>query len=165
MIAICEAKHKEDIYDIINDAATAYEDVIPADMYHSPYMPLDELEQEIGNGVEFWGYSDDDGQLLGVMGIQDKGDVALIRHAYVRTNQRNGGIGGKLLGHLIGMTDKPILIGTWQAAEWAIRFYEKHGFRVTNFQEKEQLLRQYWTVSTRQIDTSVVLCDERWTRG
>ncbi|WP_236703239.1 GNAT family N-acetyltransferase [Paenibacillus xylanivorans] len=147
--------------EIINDAAKAYQGVIPEDRYHEPYMPLEELNQEIRDGVVFWGFEENN-RLWGVMGIQDKGDVALIRHAYVRTHQRGSGIGTKLLAHLAASTDKPILIGTWDSAEWAIKFYLKNGFTLVSSEEKKQLLTQYWNVPERQIETSVVLSDGNW---
>jgi N-acetylglutamate synthase-like GNAT family acetyltransferase len=146
---------------IINDAAQAYCGVIPADCWHEPYMPLDVLRQEIEAGVSFWGYQEGN-ELLGVMGIQPKGDVALIRHAYVRTAVRGKGIGGRLLEMLRTTTDQPILIGTWAAATWAIAFYQKHGFRLVTPEDKDRLLRQYWTITDRQIETSVVLAEEAW---
>jgi GNAT superfamily N-acetyltransferase len=144
------------ICSIINDAAQAYRGIIPADRWHEPYMPLDELKQQIAQGISFSGY-EAEGELLGVMGIQDRGEVTLIRHAYVRTDQRRSGIGAKLLRHLEGTTTKPVLIGTWSAATWAIRFYEKNGYRVLSRPETERLLRTYWTIPERQIETSVVL--------
>ena len=109
-------------------------------------------------GVAFWGY-EDGGVLAGVMGLQDVTDVTLIRHAYVRTASRNLGIGGTLLSHLCTITTRPVLIGTWADAVWAIRFYEKHGFRVVDPHEKNRLLKKYWDIPDRQIETSVVLAD------
>jgi GNAT superfamily N-acetyltransferase len=160
-IRYCTADDDETIYQIINDAAEAYRGVIPDDCWHEPYMPRDELRQQIAQGVEFWGYVVD-GQLTGVMGIQHVQDVALIRHAYVRTAQRHRGIGGKLLAHLRSLTERPVLIGTWAAATWAIRFYQKHGFFLTADEAvKAWLLRKYWGVPERQIETSVVLTDGR----
>ncbi|MDE3154329.1 MAG: GNAT family N-acetyltransferase [Acidobacteriota bacterium] len=141
---------------IINDAAQAYAGVIPADCWTEPYMPADELRREIAHGVVFWG-DEEDGQLVGVMGTQDVQDVTLIRHAYVRTDRRGRGIGSRLLAHLRGRTTRPILIGTWAAADWAIRFYEQHDFVVVPAPEKDVLLRRYWTVPERQMATSVVL--------
>jgi N-acetylglutamate synthase-like GNAT family acetyltransferase len=161
MIRICTDDDLPALYTIINDAARAYKGVIPADRWHEPYMPMDELRQEIREGVQFWGY-ESDGELLGVMGIQDKTEVALIRHAYVKTARRNQGIGTKLLRHLESMTNKPILIGTWIGAAWAIRFYEKHGYRCLSKTDTEHLLRQYWSVPDRQIETSVVLANAAW---
>jgi N-acetylglutamate synthase-like GNAT family acetyltransferase len=157
MIRLCEKKDEDCIYRIINDAAKAYQGVIPEDRFHEPYMSRDELIQEMEDGVIFWGF-EDDGELCGVMGIQDKGEVALVRHAYVRTAQRQGGIGTKLLMHITELTDKPILIGTWEAATWAISFYFNNGFGLVNADEKRNLLRKYWNVPERQIETSVVLC-------
>ena len=149
------------IYEIINDAASAYKGIIPEDGWHEPYMSELELQNQIDRGVEFWCYSDND-EILGVMGIQDKSEVALIRHAYVKTTARNKGIGSKLLQHLSQLTKKPILIGTWADAIWAINFYKKHGFRLVSFTEKERLLRKYWTIPLRQIETSVVLANSDW---
>jgi GNAT superfamily N-acetyltransferase len=146
---------------IVNDAARAYKGVIPSDRWHEPYMPLDELEREMAAGVRFVGY-EAPGGLVGVMGIQDRGDVDLIRHAYVRTSQRNGGIGSALLRSLEEASAKPILIGTWAAATWAIRFYEKNGYRLLSRPETVRLLKKYWTMPDRQIETSVVLASPRW---
>src|SRR6266571_8550973 len=115
-----------EISEIINDAAFAYKDVIPRDCWHEPYMPEDELKLQIDQGVKFWCFKES-GLILGVMGIQDRGNVTLIRHAYVRNSLRNKGIGSKLLAHLTMLTNKPVLIGTWSAATWAIEFYQKHG--------------------------------------
>lgn len=158
MIRRCKDADVRAIFTIINDAAQAYRGAIPPDRWKEPYMPEQELRHEIDSGVAFWGY-EDDGELVGVMGIQDVADVTLIRHAYVRTSHRNRGIGAELLSHLRTLTDKPILIGTWKAATWAIRFYEKHGFRVVSEQEKNRLLRKYWSIPARQIETSVVLAE------
>ncbi len=152
------------MYEIINDAAQAYKGVIPADRWHEPYMPIEELKHEIEDGVEFWGY-EEAGELVGVMGLQDKGEVYLIRHAYVRTNRRSLGIGMKLLRHLEQMTDKPILIGTWTDATWATRFYEKNGYRLLSRSETERLLKKYWKIPERQVVTSVVLANLKWNRG
>jgi len=159
MIITSTKKDLTQIYEIINDAASAYKGIIPADRWHEPYMSETELQGQINDGVKFWCYLEND-VIIGVMGIQDKGDVTLIRHAYVRTVARNKGIGGKLLQHLSMLTAKPILIGTWADATWAIEFYKKHGFRLVSFQEKEELLRKYWSIPLRQIETSVVLASE-----
>lgn len=161
MIRICTQDDLAAICAIINDAAQAYKGVIPADRWHEPYMPLEELEREIERGVAFWG-AEADGELVGVMGIQDRGGVDLIRHAYVRTRSRRQGIGSRLLRHLERQTAKPILIGTWVDALWAVRFYEKHGYRVLGRPETEALLEKYWTIPARQIATSVVLASPRW---
>lgn len=150
------------ILEIINDGASAYCGVIPEDCYHKPYMPESDLAREIAAGVRFWGEEGPGGVLLGVMGIQEVKDVTLIRHAYVRTGDRRQGVGGRLLAHLRGMTSRPILIGTWADASWAVRFYRKHGFTLVTGAEKDRLLRAYWTISERQVETSVVLADERW---
>jgi GNAT superfamily N-acetyltransferase len=149
------------LFSIINDAAEAYKGVIPADCWHEPYMPLDQLTREIRDRIAFWGY-ESGGELLGLMGIQDRGEVSLIRHAYVRTVQRRKGIGEKLLRQLEGITAKPILIGTWSAAAWAIRFYEKNGYRTLSRPETTRLLRKYWSIPERQIESSVVLANAGW---
>ena len=142
---------------IINAAEVAYRDVIPSDRWHEPYMPADQLASEIDAGVEFW-VAHEAGRVLGVMGIQDKGEVALVRHAYVDPSLQRGGVGTRLLRHVIGLTAKPVLIGTWAAATWAIDFYRRNGFRVVDVAEKERLLRKYWSIPARQVETSVVLC-------
>jgi len=149
------------MFEIINDAAQAYKGIIPADRWHDPYMPVEELETEIADGVRFWGY-EEDGQLVGVMGIQDRGDVFLIRHAYVRGGRQKGGIGTQLLKHLESTASKPILIGTWAAAVWAIAFYQRNGYRLLPEAEKNSLLRTFWRIPERQVETSVVLADGRW---
>ncbi len=128
----------------------------PEDRYHEPYMSLDELLGEINDGVVFWVYEEEN-TIIGVMGIQDRSDVSLIRHAYVRTHQRNSGMGTKLLTYLMDLTEKPILIGIWAAADWAIRFYKKNGFDLVSSDDKDKLLKTYWNVPERQIATSVVL--------
>ncbi len=153
---------RDAMFAIINAAAQAYRGVIPADRWHEPYMPKDELLSEIRAGVVFW-VADDEGQLAGVMGIQDKGEVALVRHAYIAPTVQRKGVGTKLLRHVQGLTDKPMLIGTWAAAVWAIDFYRRNGFSVVSHGEKERLLRTYWSIPARQVETSVVLADRRWT--
>ena len=161
MIRPCGETDFAGILDVINDAARAYRGAIPADCWTEPYMSADECRREIEDGVQFWGY-EEAGGLLGVMGIQQVRDVSLIRHAYVRTEKRQKGIGGKLLGALRAQTGLPLLMGTWAAAVWAVRFYEKHGFRLVTPAEKDRLLKKYWSISDRQIETSVVLADEKW---
>jgi N-acetylglutamate synthase-like GNAT family acetyltransferase len=157
----CEQSDFKEIYGIINDAAWAYKGVIPADRWHEPYMPEEELKIQMNEGVEFWCYKEDK-QIMGVMGIQYKGDVTLIRHAYVRSTDRQKGIGSKLLAHLASFAGTPVLIGTWADATWAIKFYEKHGFRLLAKSEKEMLLRKYWKIPARQEETSVVLASPDW---
>ena len=161
MIRDCAANDFEAIYEIINDAAEAYRGIIPPDRWHEPYMPREELREEIAAGVAFLGH-EQNGQLAGVMGIQDVQDVTLIRHAYVRTAQRSQGIGGELLAQIMDEATRPVLIGTWADAVWAVRFYEHHGFKVVSAQQKELLLHKYWNVPDRQIETSVVLADQAW---
>ena len=151
----------QQLYEIINDGARVYQGVIPADCWHEPYMPLEELQGELAAGVEFWGW-EEKGRLLGVMGRQDRGKVYLIRHAYVLRTCQQQGIGSKLLAFLRSDLEKPILVGTWAAAWWAVRFYQKHGFKLVTPKEKDRLLRTYWTITDRQVATSVVLGDERW---
>ena len=161
MIRPCCEEEFETIYEIVNDAAAAYRDAIPVDRWKEPYMPQEELRHEMDAGVVFWGY-EEDGRLLGVMGVQDLGEVTLIRHAYVRTTERRKGIGGKLLQAHLDKISTPTLMGTWNDATWAVRFYEKHGFQLVSHEEKERLLRRYWSIPERQVETSVVLGDTRW---
>ncbi len=161
MIRECVDDDFEAVYEIINDAAEVYRGIIPPDRWHEPYMPREELREEISAGVAFLGY-EQDGELAGVMGIQDIQDVTLIRHAYVRTALRGRGIGGVLLARIMDEATRPVLIGTWADAVWAVRFYERHGFKVVPPQQKELLLRKYWNVPDRQIETSVVLADQAW---
>jgi GNAT superfamily N-acetyltransferase len=157
-IRACANADFDDILAVVNEAATAYAGVIPADRYHVPYMPADELRGEIEAGVCFWGWFEGDG-LGGVMGIQDVGDVTLIRHAYVRPELQRRGVGGRLLAHLTTLPHRPLLVGTWADATWAISFYQRHGFRLVTQEEKDRLLRRYWTIPERQVETSVVLCE------
>ena len=159
MIRMCTETDFNTIFEIINDAAQAYKGIIPEDRWNEPYMHIKELRNEIEDGVIFWGL-EDDGQLVGVMGIQDKDEVTLIRHAYVLPRSQKLGIGRKLLQHLEGMTEKPILIGTWADAAWAISFYEKNGYRLVSDEEKNRLLRKYWSIPERQVMTSVVLAKQ-----
>ncbi|HVD60904.1 MAG TPA: GNAT family N-acetyltransferase [Gemmatimonadaceae bacterium] len=161
VIRQCSSQELDRVCDVINDAAAIYRDHIPADRWKEPYMPPAELREEVNDGVVFWG-AFEDGILLGVMGLQHVGDVALVRHAYTRTASQGKGIGAKLLAHVSAQTDRPVLMGTWAAATWAIRFYEKHGFRLVPPKMKDALLRLYWTIPPRQIEESVVLADERW---
>jgi GNAT superfamily N-acetyltransferase len=161
MIRICDPRDFDQIYAIINDGAQAYRGVIPEDRWTDPYMSREKLRHEIEDGVAFWG-DEDAGALAGVMGLQDVQDVTLIRHAYVRTASRNQGIGGRLLSHLRTITSRPVLIGTWADAVWAISFYQKHGFRVVEPDEKNRLLKKYWKIPERQVETSVVLADAGW---
>jgi GNAT superfamily N-acetyltransferase len=156
MIRRCTDADVPEIDAIVNDAATAYRGVIPADCWHEPYMDRAHLLAEIAAGVEFWGW-DEGGSLAGVMGLQKVRDATLIRHAYVRTSHQGRGIGGALLTKLAAGTTGPLLVGTWAAAEWAIRFYERHGFRLVSPEEKDHLLQTYWSIPARQRDTSVVL--------
>jgi GNAT superfamily N-acetyltransferase len=161
MIRRCDEGDFELIWTIINDGAQAYKGVIPADCWTEPYMSREKLRHEIDDGVVFWGF-EENGNSAGVMGIQGVRDVTLIRHAYVRSGSQKRGIGGKLLSHLRRLTNRPVLIGTWTDAVWAIRFYEKHGFEMVSPQEKDRLLRKYWNISKRQVETSVILADSKW---
>lgn len=149
-----------EIYDVINDGALAYKGIIPADRWHEPYMSRSELQTEIDAGIRFSCFIENDG-ILGVMGVQDKGPVVLIRHAYVRSSKQRKGIGSALLSALVRKSDKPILIGTWKAATWAIRFYEKLGFAVVPDADARALLERFWRVPVRQMETSVVLANQR----
>lgn len=161
MIRRCSDRDFEIIWAIINQAAEAYQGVIPPDRWKAPYMSRDELREEIEAGVVFWAVEEED-ELIGVMGIQHVDDVALIRHAYVRPAKQRAGIGGELLSYLRAQTERPILVGTWADAVWAIQFYEKHGFRLASPEEKARVLRKYWSIPERQVETSVVLADQTW---
>jgi GNAT superfamily N-acetyltransferase len=164
MIRKGTAEDFEEILAIINDAAAAYRGVIPPDRWHEPYMAREELLAQIEDGVRFSCYVEG-GEIIAVMGVQDRADVELIRHAYVRTERRNKGVGTLLLRELIKDTTKPVLIGTWKAAAWAVSFYEKHGFRLVAEEEKNYLLKKYWDIPERQVETSVVLADEKYHRS
>jgi N-acetylglutamate synthase-like GNAT family acetyltransferase len=146
---------------IVNAAAQAYRGVIPPDRWHEPYMPAAEMENEIAAGVVFW-VAEACEQVLGIMGMQDKGDVALVRHAYVAPGEQRKGVGAALLRHVQNLTPKPVLIGTWADATWAIEFYRRNGFSLVAPAEKDRLLRKYWAIPARQVETSVVLADSQW---
>jgi GNAT superfamily N-acetyltransferase len=161
MIRRCEMADFDLIYEIVNDGALAYKGAIPKDRWREPYMSKEALQHAIDDGVAFWGY-EENGSLAGVMGLQPVQDVTLIRHAYVRTARQRRGIGAHLLSHLRKLTPGPLLIGTWTDAAWAIRFYEKHGFRIVPEEQKDRLLKRYWGIPERQIETSVVLADAKW---
>lgn len=161
MIRRCDDRDLELIWAIINDGAQAYKGIIPVDRWTEPYISRKELQHEVDDGVVFWGF-EEGGVLAGIMGIQQVQDMTLIRHAYVRTSGQKRGIGAHLLSHLRELAKSPVLIGTWADAVWAIRFYEKHGFRMVGPREKDRLLKKYWTVAERQIETSVVLADPKW---
>lgn len=161
LIRPCTEQDFEMILEVINDGARAYDGVIPADRLKVPYMSPEELRHEIGEGVRFWGL-EEDGELLGVMGLQDVEEVTLIRHAYVRSNRGRRGIGGRLLTDLRSRTSRPLLVGTWAAAGWAIRFYHQHGFELVARDQTAALLRRYWSVPERQIETSVVMAEGAW---
>jgi GNAT superfamily N-acetyltransferase len=157
MIRKLQPNESKRILHVVNDAAEAYRGVIPEDRWKEPYMSAEELREEIASGVEFYGWMEADG-LVAVMGIQPVNDVTLIRHAYVLKSRQRRGIGEKLLRHLINVArTSAVLVGTWEAAQWAIRFYEKHGFKLVSKEEKNRLLRKYWNIPERQVETSVVL--------
>ena len=157
-IHLCRDDERAAILAIINAAAEAYRGVIPADRWHDPYMAQDELEREIASGVTFWGH-DEEGALIGVMGLQRVRDVDLIRHAYVLPGKQKRGIGGELIAHLRGLSARRMLVGTWAAAHWAISFYQRHGFALVSPAQKTVLLKAYWDIPDRQIETSVVLAN------
>lgn len=158
LVRLCRDDEREAILRIVNLAAEAYRGVIPEDRWREPYMPASELDGEIAAGVAFWGY-ESEGELLGLMGIQPVRDVDLIRHAYVLPGRQRGGVGSVLLDHLIDLSTQRMLVGTWAAAEWAIRFYRRHGFELVTPEQKTELLGRYWTIPDRQIETSVVLAN------
>lgn len=158
IIRLCRPDEEPEILQIINSAAESYRGVIPADRWHDPYMSATDLAREMASGVVFWGY-EADAQLVGVMGIQPVRDVDLIRHAYVRPGQQQRGIGGQLLAHLRDVSRRPMFVGTWADATWAIRFYQRHGFELVPRPAVPSLLRTYWSIPDRQIETSVVLAN------
>ena len=164
MIRRCNEQDFHSIAEVINDGATVYCGVIPPDRWAEPYMPDEKLRHELASGVDFWAF-EADGTVAGVMGIQLVKDLTLIRHAYVRRSHQGKGIGTQLLTHLRSLQSRPILIGTWADATWAIRFYQRHAFTLVAEQQKNHLLRTYWTVPDRQIATSVVLADQSWFRA
>jgi N-acetylglutamate synthase-like GNAT family acetyltransferase len=161
MIRKCDEKDFDTIYKIINDASLAYKGVIPKDRWKEPYMSQEELKHEIKEGVLFFGFEENN-KLIGIMGIQDVKDVGLIRHAYVLTNMQNKGVGSSLIKEIQNKSKRPLLIGTWKDAVWAIKFYEKHGFKLATDEEKDRLLKKYWSIPARQVETSVVLADKTW---
>jgi GNAT superfamily N-acetyltransferase len=154
----CRDDERAAVLAIVNEAAQVYRGVIPEDRWHEPYMGPEELAGEIEAGVAFWGF-EADGALVGVMGIQPVDDVDLIRHAYVLPASQRHGVGGALLRHLRCRTTRRMLVGTWAAAEWAIRFYRRNGFELVTPERTTALLRTYWKIPERQIETSVVLAD------
>jgi GNAT superfamily N-acetyltransferase len=154
----CRDDDRAAIFAIVNAAAEAYRGVIPADRWHEPYMPLHELGGEIAAGVAFWGY-EEGGALVGIMGIQQVGEFDLIRHAYVSPAHQGRGVGGALLEHLAASAERRMLVGTWAAAEWAIRFYRRHGFELVSPERGAGLLRAHWAIPERQVETSVVLAN------
>jgi GNAT superfamily N-acetyltransferase len=158
IIRPCHDNDRAAILAIINAAAEVYRGVIPADRWHEPYMPRHELDSEIAAGVVFWGY-EENGTLAGVMGFQPVRDVDLIRHAYVLPGRQGRGLGGALLQQLRQLSTRRILVGTWEAAHWAIRFYRRHGFEVVSPACKNTLLKTYWNIPERQVEVSVVLAN------
>lgn len=160
MIRPCTDADFDAILAIVNDGAQAYRGIIPSDRWKEPYMPADELRHEIASGVSFSG-AEAGGSLVGVMGTQPIDDVILIRHAYVQSKMQKRGVGSDLLAHLISRAPRPVLLGTWKAARWAVRFYEKNGFGLVEGDEKDRLLRKYWDIPERQVETSVVMADPR----
>jgi GNAT superfamily N-acetyltransferase len=161
LIRPCRDDELGEVLAIINEAAEAYRAVIPDDLWHEPYMEAQQFDREVESGVRFWGY-EGDGELIGAMGIQAVRDVDLIRHAYVRPHHQRRGVGGALLRQLREQSARPMLVGTWAAATWAIDFYRRHGFELMSSERSAALLRTYWTIPDRQIETSVVLADPRW---
>jgi GNAT superfamily N-acetyltransferase len=152
----CRDDERDEILAIVNTAAEAYRGVIPADRWHEPYMSAEELDREIEAGVRFWG-SEDGGSLVGVMGVQRVRDVTLIRHASVRPGGQGRGVGTELLRRLRAESERDLLVGTWASASWAVAFYERNGFSLVSPEEKDRLLREYWSIPERQVETSVVL--------
>jgi GNAT superfamily N-acetyltransferase len=163
-LRLCRDDELGTIVTIVNAAAEAYRGVIPTDRWHDPYMPAAQLERERAAGIVFWGY-EHDGALVGVMGFQPVRDVDLIRHAYVLPGSQRRGVGGALLKELRSRSERRMLIGTWAAADWAIRFYQRHGFELVSLARKIELLKTYWNIPDRQIETSVVLANPPFTEG
>jgi N-acetylglutamate synthase-like GNAT family acetyltransferase len=161
MIRICDDRDFDEIWTIINDGSQAYKGIIPADRWTEPYMSREHLRHEVEAGVVFWGF-EENGTLAGAMGIQPVQDVTLIRHAYVRTTCQKRGIGAQLLSHLRELASTPFLIGTWANASWAIHFYQREGFQLVSPKGKNRLLKKYWCIPDRQVETSVVLADQKW---
>jgi GNAT superfamily N-acetyltransferase len=157
-IRLCRDDERTAMLGIVNAAAEAYRGVIPSDCWHDPYMSTRDLDQEIASGVEFWGY-EAGGALVGVMGIQPVQDVDLIRHAYVLPGHQRYGVGAALIAHLRHLSARRMLVGTWSAATWAIRFYQRHNFKLLTPARTKALLETYWTITDRQIETSVVLAN------
>jgi GNAT superfamily N-acetyltransferase len=160
----CGDEDLEAIFAIVNAAAEAYRGVIPSDRWHEPYMPMHELEDELTAGVRFFG-CEEAGELVGIMGIQPVDDVDLIRHAYVLPASQGRGVGARLLAHLLDAAERRVLVGTWAAADWAIRFYRRHGFEQVSPEQKDWLLRTYWSIPARQVETSVVLARPAYPPG
>jgi N-acetylglutamate synthase-like GNAT family acetyltransferase len=154
----CRKNESPTISEIINAAAEAYRDVIPADRWHEPYMSLAQLDSEISAGIDFWA-CESEGEVIGVMGIQPVRDVDLIRHAYVRPGSQRRGIGAALIRHIRSLSSRQMLVGTWAAATWAIAFYQRRGFVLVSPEQKTTLLNTYWKIPERQIETSVVLAN------
>jgi len=152
----CRPDETATILAIVNAAAEAYRDVIPPDRWHEPYMSAEQLARDVAAGIEFWGY-ELEGKLIGVMGIQPVRDVDLIRHAYVRPGSQRLGVGAALIAHLRGLSTRRLLVGTWADASWAIRFYQREGFMLVAPPQTAALLKSYWDIPERQIETSVVL--------
>jgi len=163
MIRECRTEDFDAMLRIINQGAQAYRAFIPPSEWHDPYMAADELRGELAAGVRFLGYAEE-GALIGVMGLQDVLDVALIRHAYVLPGRQRRGVGSALHQELASQTERPLLVGTWAASSWPVRFYQRLGYRVVSAAEGEALLRRYWSVPDSQIAASVVLADARWAR-
>jgi GNAT superfamily N-acetyltransferase len=161
LIRECGDADFDEILDVVNDGAAAYKGVVPDDRWHEPYMTADELRRDMDDGVRFWG-CEEQGRLIAVMGLQDRTETVLIRHAYVRTVRRRQGLGTQLLRHLEGGRDRPILIGTWEAAVWAVAYYEQAGYVLLPPDAKTRLLKRFWRIPERQVETSVVLAKGRW---
>ena len=141
---------------VINAAAQIYRGVIPDDCWHEPYMSAAALQQELEDGVVFWGVSQGH-ELVAVMGFQPRGAVDLIRHAYVRPERQRNGLGRTLLEKIHDQSSCPILVGTWASAHWTIRFYERNGYRRLNPRHTARLLDTFWRIPKRQVGASVVL--------
>jgi GNAT superfamily N-acetyltransferase len=152
----CGPEDTARILEIVNAAAVAYRGVVPAECLHDPYMPAEELRRDMEAGVSFLG-CEVDGALMGVMGLQVVREVHLIRHAYVMPGAQGARIGALLIAELKRRSTRRLLVGTWAAAHWAIRFYERHGFGRVPSGQAAQLLSTYWNIPRDQAAMSVVL--------
>jgi GNAT superfamily N-acetyltransferase len=152
-IVTLSADDRDEVLAVINAAAERYRGVIPAESDTDPYMSAAELESALA-AMQFYGAVRD--RLVGVIGTQERADVSLVRHLYVRPPAQGEGIGTALLERALERADaETVLVGTWKAAEWAVEFYRANGFELLG--TDRDLLATYWDVPEHQRDHSVVL--------